>query len=318
MRALNPIWAVVSAAFLGSCAFAEGPAAIADSPVSCPFSAQGLVVEAVAPESAGFRAGFMPDDRLFSWCRRSGAKSGCIARGDLRTPHDWLDFEVEDEQRGGVVVEGARGSESLRWDLLPALQGITLAPLFLGALAEIYQSSRDLEQAGDPAAAGQELERAAELVSRNNCAEVELWLRERAAQLRTRARQWPEADAGYLAAVAKARAMGTARLEAILHMSWWEAFWLRGDLAQARQQLERALYLEEKNHPASLRVAWVLRRLSATIDRQDNFEEADRLSRRAYDLVHNAAPGSGAEAASANNLASTTAARGRKGPRSSA
>ena len=40
----------------------------------CPFSAPGLVVETVTAESAAFRAGLMPGDRLISWCRASEAR----------------------------------------------------------------------------------------------------------------------------------------------------------------------------------------------------------------------------------------------------
>src|SRR5215203_166065 len=72
----------------------------------CPYSAPGVVVDTVTPESAAFRAGLMPGDRLFSWCRAIGEEGSCVARRDLRTPFDWLNVELEDVQRGGVVVEG--------------------------------------------------------------------------------------------------------------------------------------------------------------------------------------------------------------------
>ncbi len=185
-----------------------------------------------------------------------------------------------------------------------------MAPLLRGSLAGAYQAARDREQAGDFAAAGQELEQAAELASGNHCAYTELWLRDRAAKLRQRAQQWPEVDAGYEAALAKAQALRAARVESQLHVGWWEALWLRGDLTGARQQLETALALEEKDHPESLFIVWVLIKLSATVEKQDHLDEADSLSRRAYDLARRVAPGSNAEASTANNLAATTAMRG--------
>ena len=286
------------------------PNSVASDDARCLFSEPGLVVESVAPESAGFRDGFIAGDRLFSWCRTADGEAGCVARGNLRTPFDWRDMEVEEAQRGGVVVEGARGSETRHWSLLPASQGITVAPLLQGALAEAYQASRVREQAGDPASAAQELERAAELASGNHCNGEELWLRDQAARLRTSTRQWSDADAGYQAALAKAQELGSARVEAHLRMAWWESFWQRGELTLARQQLERALRLVEKDRSESLFEAWVLIRLSATVKKQDNLEEEDRLTRRTYELVLRTAPGSGAEAAAANNLAATTATRG--------
>src|SRR5262245_17336500 len=112
---------------LNSPLLAAPPAA--SEAAGCPFSAPGVVVEAVTPESAAARAGLMPGDRLFSWCRASGTAGDCVARGELRTPFDWLDLQIEDVQRGGVVAAGARGLEARRWSLLPTTQGITVAPL---------------------------------------------------------------------------------------------------------------------------------------------------------------------------------------------
>jgi CHAT domain-containing protein/tetratricopeptide (TPR) repeat protein len=294
---------------LGLLAVSPLRAAVAED-AGCPFSTPGVVVEAVTPDFSGFHAGLKPGDRLFSWCRAAGGDGECVARGDFRTLFDWLDFQSEDLQYGGAVLAGARGAESLRWNLLPRSPGLKVAPLLHGSLADAYQAARDREQAGDFAAAGQELEQAAELASGNHCTYTELWLRDQAARLRSRAQQGSEVDAGYEVALAKAQALKADRVESHLHMGWWEALWLRGDLTRARQQLEKALILEEKDHSEGLFIVLVLIRLSATAQRQDNLEESDRLSRRAYDLARRAAPGSNAEAAAANNLAATTATRG--------
>ncbi|HEV7509761.1 MAG TPA: CHAT domain-containing protein [Thermoanaerobaculia bacterium] len=154
------------------------------------------------------------------------------------------------------------------------------------------------------------MERAAELASGNHCTGAELWLRDQAAQLRAKARQGSEVDKGYQAALAKAQALQAARTEAHLHMSWWWLLLQRGEITQAKQQLESALRLEEKDHPESLFEALVLIRLGFTAEKLDNLEEADRLQRRAYELTRHAAPGSGAEASAANNVAAITAMRG--------
>ena len=276
----------------------------------CLLSMPGLVVETVAPESAASRAGLMPGDRLVSWCVPSGQERDCLARKDLLTPYDWLDLQMEEVQRGGVVVEGARGPENLRWNLLPTFQGLTVEPIFNGVLAEAYGASQSRDQAGEPASAAEKLEQVAKQAEENHCADAALWLRARAAQLRAKARQWPDADSGYESALAQARALGVAGVEAHLHMAWSEALLLRSDLPRARQELERALSLEENDHPGSVGVATVLLRLANVIEKQDNLDEADRLYRRAYDLVLRIAPGSGGEAAAATNLAVISGRRG--------
>jgi CHAT domain-containing protein/Tfp pilus assembly protein PilF len=277
----------------------------------CPLTLPGLVVETVAPESAAFRAGLMPGDRLLSWCRTSSEERGCIARGDLRTPFDWLDVQMDDVQRGGVVVEGTRASEKHRWNLLPTFQGLTVAPLLQGALAETYQSSRERAQAGDAASAAKTLERAAELAGNRHCASTALWLLAQAAELHAKARQWTEADAAYQAALSKAAAAAGDRVQEHLRMSWSEKLTQRGDAKRARQQLESALALEEKDHPDGLGVGTLLTRIGNVIKNlQDDQDEADRLYQRAHELVLRAAPGSGAEAAAANNLALSAYTRG--------
>ncbi len=104
--------------------------------------------------------------------------------------------------------------------------------------------------------------------------------------------------------------MGTARVEEHLRMSWANALVLHGEATQARQHLEQALKLEEKNHPESLGVVTLLTQFGNVAERQDNLDEAGRLYQRAYDLVIRAAPGSGSEAAATNNL---TVIMGRRG-----
>ena len=224
---------------------------------------------------------------------------------------------MEDVQRGGAVVEGVRGMEKLRWDLLPTAQGLTVAPLLHGALADIYRTAREREQAGDPESAAKELERAVDLADRESCSDAALWLQARAAQLRATARQGPASDAGYQDALRRARTLGPSRLEIHLQMSWAEALSARGAFTQARQQLERALRLVEDERPESPSLAAVLTRLGNLAERQDDLTEADGLYRRAYDLYRRAydpavrsAPGNGGEAAAANNLAMSTAWRG--------
>jgi CHAT domain-containing protein/Tfp pilus assembly protein PilF len=277
---------------------------------SCPFSAPGVIIETVTPESAAFRAGLMPGDRLVSWCRTSGGDKGCAARGDLHSPFDWLDVQMEDVQRAGVDVEGTRGTESRHWSLLPTIQGVTVAPLLRGEPAAAYQGSRDREQAGDPAAAAREIERAAKLLDPSRCAAPALWLQMRAAQLHDKARQWSETDAEHQAALAAARTLGATRAEVYLRTSWADILLRRGEAARARQQLEQVLELEEKKDSESLGVATILNRFGNVAERQDNLDEADRFYKRTFDLVLRIAPGSGAEAAVANNLAVIAGRRG--------
>src|SRR5687767_7595622 len=65
------------------------------APVDDPDEPAGLVVEQVLPGADVVRGGIEPGDVLLSWSRDAAGPHRPAARGDLRTPLDLMDVEVE-------------------------------------------------------------------------------------------------------------------------------------------------------------------------------------------------------------------------------
>lgn len=76
-----------------------------------------IVIAALAPGLAGERAGLRPGDRLWRW-EQAGAS------GELASPFDLAETEIEYGPRGPVRLVGARGEEPLSVALSPDAWGI--------------------------------------------------------------------------------------------------------------------------------------------------------------------------------------------------
>lgn len=238
---------------------------------------RGLVVDTVEPGSAGEVAGLASGDRLSSWCFRAEGTAGCAEPKALKTPFDWLALEMEEVQVGGVRVVGFRGPEGKTWDLLPTLQGLTIRPA-------------SVEPPVEPA--------------------IEWWLRMDQGRLESTGRRWAEADRAFEEAVAGARASSAIGAQVFILRAWAESLLLRPDNFRAKENLERALALEETRDPGGLGTARLSSRLGEVELRQDRLGVAEAHYRRAQETAARVAPGSGAEAAYSNNLALVLLDRG--------
>lgn len=280
------------------------------TPQRCPLADPGVIVEAAPPQSPAARAGIQAGDRIDSWCRIDEGSGGCGARGAFVSPFDWRDVELEQAQRGRLLLEGTRASMSLHWTIERSSLGLTVAPHLRGGWARSDEIASALERAGKFADAARELERATSSAVPNSCAALESWLLARAALQRSRARQWKSANADFSRAVARARERNATHLEARLQMAWWEALYSNGNAKHSGQHLERALLLERNRRTESLFLSLVQVRLGKMAEENDDLGAAERWTRQAHAIALRLAPGSRAESAATNNLAALVAMRG--------
>ena len=97
---------------------APNPAASTDS---CPDLKPGVVVESVAKNSEGEKAGITEGDVILAWIRAD-------AKGEIRSPFDLSEVETEQEPRGQVTLEGTRDTANRPWTMGPDKWGLTTRP----------------------------------------------------------------------------------------------------------------------------------------------------------------------------------------------
>jgi CHAT domain-containing protein/Tfp pilus assembly protein PilF len=274
----------------------------------------GVVVEDLAPASAGERAGIRPGDLIVGWSRATAAAGGSSGAGRdrrIETPFDLLEVEGEEAPRGAVTLTGLRGEIPIEWTLPSAPFGLTVGPIL-------------------PAT-----DRSQPLVA--------AWLLSRAGKARAEARAWPAADAAYEEAVREAERSAAPRAASLLLRQWADTYerrsewhraeecyqraivhdemvgagrlaagysrhrlgtvaWRRGDLASAEEHYRRALALRESEIPGSLDVAKTLNNLGVVSHERGDLAAAEEYYRRALRIKEELAPGSADVATSVNNL----------------
>src|SRR5260370_8963987 len=101
---------------------------------SAPSSADykpGAVVDQVAPNSEGEKAGLKEGDIFLRWVRGN-------AKGEIESPFDLSLIEIEQAPRGSVTLEGLRGAEKRAWVLAPADWGLKTRPNLTPNLLSLY------------------------------------------------------------------------------------------------------------------------------------------------------------------------------------
>jgi hypothetical protein len=112
-----------------------------DTSTSCAAElGDGVVVESVAKNSEGERAGLAEGDIILSWSRGD-------AKGHISSPFDLADAETEQEPRGRVTLEGSRGEARQSWVVGPDTWGIQARPTLPPALLAIYREGQELAKA---------------------------------------------------------------------------------------------------------------------------------------------------------------------------
>jgi CHAT domain-containing protein/Tfp pilus assembly protein PilF len=238
----------------------------------------GLVVEAVEPHSVGERVGLLAGDVLKAWCR-PGPSNSCSESGKLTSVVQWWDLEMIEIQRGGLRLDGRRAGESLTWQLLPSIQGLTLNPVL---------ETVDFQ---DSAA--------------TDCPELALWWALREAQLASRNGDQESAETHFRNAFAAASRLADFRPRVQVGFEWARALLRWGNLAEAQNAFQEVLETEETRRPGQLGVARALNWLGDLASRRAQPTIAEEFFRRAAEIARSQAPDSGAAATSALNLASS-------------
>src|SRR5579859_471400 len=187
----------------------------------------GVLVETVTKSSEAEKAGLQPGDVLLHWSRGDSA-------GEIESPFDVSQIEIEQAPRGPVTLEGLEGPEKRVWTLGPGDWGLMTRPYLAPDILSLYHEGEDLAKAGKLTQATERWRSATQRVTGSQPASLRLWLLFHTAEAFTEARQWKEADAAYQEASQRTESAGP-EVKAQLLRAWAKAFEQRADWANAEK-----------------------------------------------------------------------------------
>jgi len=249
-------------------------------------------VESVAKNSESEKAGLTEGDVILSWTRDD-------VKGEIQSPFDLSEIEMEQAPRGAVTLEGLRGTEKRNWMLGPDVWGTQARPNFQSGLLDLYREGRQLSAAGKPAEAAGRWRTLASHADGPAAA----WLLAHVADTFAEKRQWKEADDTYQEALETAKAKGSdPRIMASLLQAWAQTFNDRSDWKNAEKYYQQAIAEGQKLDRENLMIAMSLNKLGTIAWNRGDLLKAEEYYRQALDMRQKLAPESLAVAASFNNI----------------
>jgi CHAT domain-containing protein/Tfp pilus assembly protein PilF len=296
------------------------------------------VVEEVAKGSAAEQAGLRAGDLILTWRREANPPANPKpASGEIRSPFDLAEVEVEQAPRGPVTLTGRRGSKTVEWLMRPGAWRIELLPALADATRAAHEDAKALSKAGKPAealhrwqvaiasadsrdAAWVLLSAAKTLVGSGAMTEAErafkqtqgraalrrfarFWLNREWGELQRLTRQWEGALDAYRLCL---DVLGPSRKESLAAAAAYNGIGVveasRGNSRSAEEQFNRALQARERQAPGSSVVAMSLYNLGLLASNRGDLSAAERLYRRSVAVWETLSPESLEAAERLNNL----------------
>jgi CHAT domain-containing protein/tetratricopeptide (TPR) repeat protein len=273
--------------------------------VAVPTSAAPIpqaVVEDVGPYSESAKAGLQPGDILLRWSRGG-------VTGEIGSPYDVSQVELEQEPRGAVTLLGTRGGERREWVIGPDDWGLRTRPDLPPELLAAYLEGAQLAKAGQRVEAAEKWRAAAAAAQASQSPSLAVWLLYRSAQQLADARQWDRSDQAYDEA---RQATGLApEVKAQILRAWALTFHQRNDWAKASEYFRQAIEEAQKSGGETLAVAACLDNIGLVLehDHDDSAGASDYYTRAAA-IREKLAPDSLPLARSLNNLGGAARLRG--------
>ena len=201
--------------------------------------APGIIVESVEKNSEGEKAGLKEGDVILRWSRGD-------AKGDIASPFDLTEVEMEQAPRGSVTLEGFRNKAPRVWKIGLDTWGINARPRLRGAMLASYRKAQALASARKPLNASRCLEVAAAEALKSRHSELGAWLLLRAAGTLADAERTQESDNVFRRAVAAAQ-LATPEIAAQVFESWADSAERRGELSAAEALRQQAVAKRQKS-----------------------------------------------------------------------
>jgi len=254
----------------------------------------GAVVEKITENSSAEKAGVQAGDLLLRWVRGD-------AKGEIASPFDVSQIEIEQAPRGTITLEGLRGTEKHTWVLTPGAWGLKTRPNLPSNLISLYQEGRDLAKTGKLTEAAERWRSAASQVDHSAPAWLHLWLLFHAANALAGGHQWKETNAAYEEVIAQAADAGP-KIKGDLLQAWAEAFRQQRDWANAEKYFQQAAEENQKLSPESMLLAETFDGMGLSALQHGDLTGAEKYYSQAQAIQQKLAPGSLNLAKSLNNL----------------
>lgn len=263
----------------------------------------GIVVEQVIKNFEGERAGLQEGDVILRWSRGD-------AQGEIESPFDLSQIEIEQEPHGPVTLEGRRGPDKQTWILGPNNWRIKTRPYLPARLLTVYLEGKKLADAGNLTDAAQQWNAAAKQIEDRDPDWLAGWLIFHAAQALSDPRLSKDSDSYYQAAIERANRAGPV-IKAQVFREWGFQCEQRGDLVNAVSHFEQSLQESQRASPQeNLTIADNLNNLGRIAGRRGELSLAERYFQQGLDIRQKLAPGSLAVAGTLNNLGLLARRRG--------
>jgi CHAT domain-containing protein/Tfp pilus assembly protein PilF len=244
----------------------------------------GIVIESIAKYSEGEKAGLQEGDVLLDWHRDD-------AQGEIASPFDLSEIEVEQAPRGVVTVGGVRGTEKRVWVLGQARWGVDARPNLPEGLLTLYLEGQKLAKARKLQDAVGRWRLAADTAKESPSNWLPSWFLFKAGELLASAEQWNQADAPYEEAIQRA-ALAVPEIRVHLLRSWARTFLQRGDWSNADRHYQQAAEESRRLIPESLTLADALDNLAYSAFVPGNLERSEKYRLQALAIREKLAPAS--------------------------
>jgi len=255
---------------------------------------QGLVVESIAKNLEGEKAGLVEGDVVLDWSRGD-------ANGQFESPFELSEIEAEQKPRGPVTLEGTRNGLRQTWSMGPDQWGVEVRPNLPSRLMELYREGKELAQAGKLADAVVQWQAAADESQAYSCVWLRPWFLYNAAEMLVHAQKWEDAGRLYKDAIGQAKDAGPddrAQLLKALSRNYEQ----QSELVNAEKYQQQALEELQKLHAESLTVAATISQLSIFAWERGDLDKSENFDRKVFEIRNKLAPGSLAVALSLNDL----------------
>lgn len=263
-----------------------------DKLISQDSTEQGVVIERVTRYFVAEQAGIKEGDIILNWSRGD-------AKGEISSPFDLIEIEIEQAPRGKVLLGGKRRGADQTWEMGQDKWGLKSRPRFNPEVLDSYKAGEALVQDGKPKEALAYWQTAAK---RAKQAKLSVWLFYHAAEVLAEGQMWVESDQAYLQALEDSSAL-EQDVRVQLKQSWASRFLQRSNWEQAAQCYQEALSVVENFKPERLSAAGILAGLGEVTERRGQLDHAQKYYERSLAIRSSIAPNSLSVAGIFNKLA---------------